>query len=76
MIAAIDLGGTLTKLGLVDSGKVVARSNCPADAQGSLEAHLDQVLEHLRVLCAEQGLALESCAGIGVPVRAWSITGR
>ena len=66
MIAAIDLGGTRTKFGLVDHGKVMASSTCPANAQGSLEGHLDEVLEHLRALCVEQGTTLESCEGIGV----------
>jgi pantothenate kinase type III len=65
MIVAIDLGGTRTKFGLVDHGQVVASSTCPADAQGSLEGHLDELLHRLRGLCAEQGLALEACEGIG-----------
>lgn len=66
MIAAIDLGGTRTKFGLVDDGNVIAASTCPADAQGSLEEHLSAVLEQLRALCVEQGTTLESCEGIGV----------
>jgi sugar (pentulose or hexulose) kinase len=47
MIAAIDLGGTRTKFGLVDQGEVICASNCSADAQGSLEGHLNEVLERL-----------------------------
>ena len=66
MIAAIDLGGTRTKLGLVDRGEVICSLHCQADAQGSLEGHLNEVLKHLRTLCAEQGMTLETCAGLGV----------
>lgn len=66
MIAAIDLGGTRTKFGLVDRGKVICASHCEADAQGSLEHHLNEVLMRLRRLYAEWGLTLESCDGLGV----------
>ncbi|NWK57503.1 ROK family protein [Verrucomicrobiaceae bacterium N1E253] len=66
MIAAIDLGGTRTKYGLVDDGKVVASSTCPSDARGSLERHLDEVVAHLRIMCVELQITLESCEGLGV----------
>ena len=66
MIATIDLGGTRTKYGLVEHGSVVCASSCPADAQGSLEAHLNTVLKSLRVMCDEQGITLADCGGLGV----------
>ena len=66
MIATIDLGGTRTKYGLVDQGSVVCASSCSADAQGSLEAHLNAVLESLRGMCNAQGITLADCGGIGV----------
>lgn len=66
MIATIDLGGTRTKYGLVDAGSVVCASSCPADAQGSLEAHLNAVLESLRGMCNAQGIELADCGGLGV----------
>ena len=66
MIATIDLGGTRTKYGLVDGGSVVCASSCPADAQGSLEAHLGVVLELLRSMCDQQGITLMDCGGLGV----------
>jgi glucokinase len=66
MIAAIDLGGTRTKFGLVEQGKVVCASSCSADAQGSLDGHLDEVLERLRALGAEQQTTLDDCQGMGV----------
>lgn len=66
MIAAIDLGGTRTKFGLLEGSEVLCASTCPADAQGSLQGHLNEVLKHLRALCTEQGTTLEACAGIGV----------
>lgn len=66
MIATIDLGGTRTKYGLVDQGSVVCASSCSADAQGSLEGHLNQVLDCLRGMCDEQGITLADCDGLGV----------
>lgn len=66
MIAAIDLGGTRIKYGLVVDGQVVASAHCPADAQGKLEEQLDAVLQHLGVLCKQQGTTLELCQGIGI----------
>jgi glucokinase len=66
MIAAIDLGGTRTKFGLVDCGEVLCASHCPADAQGSLEGHLDDVVERLRTLCDGKKTTPEDCEGMGV----------
>lgn len=66
MIAAIDLGGTRTKFGLVRDGEVLAASSCPAKAEGPMEKHLNDVLEHLKTLCDEQGTMLETCDGVGV----------
>ena len=66
MIAAIDLGGTRTKFGLLDQGEVICASSCPAGAQASLEGHLNELLERLRELCAGQGTQLEKCEGLGV----------
>ena len=65
MIATIDLGGTRTKFGLVDRGSVVCAASCPADAQGSLEGHLDEVLGALRGMCDAQGITLADCGGHG-----------
>ena len=66
MIAVIDLGGTRTKFGLVDRGEVIRSASCAADAQGSLEVHLDEVLGRLRALASEHGLKLEACGGLGL----------
>lgn len=66
MIATIDLGGTRTKYGLVDQGRLIEASTCSADAQGSLERHLDEVLERLRTACTAQGTSLDSSEGLGV----------
>lgn len=66
MIAAIDLGGTRTKFGLVNDGNIVTSASCPANAKGSIEVHLNAVLEQLRAQCVEVGTTIESCEGIGV----------
>jgi glucokinase len=67
MISTIDLGGTRTKYGLVDRGQLVCADTCPADAGGSLEGHLDEVLHHLQTLCLKhQGSPLADCHGLGI----------
>lgn len=66
MIAAIDLGGTRTKFGLVDYGRVIQASSCPAEARGSVGRHLNDVLIHLRDLCSKEGINLEECEGLGL----------
>lgn len=66
MIAAIDMGGTRTKFGLVDQGKVIQASICPADARGSVRSHLDDVLNQLWDMCDRVGISLEKCDGLGL----------
>ena len=66
MIAVMDLGGTRTKFGLVDQGRVLEASVIDAEAQGALAGHLDKVLDHLRIMCAGHGTTLQACGGIGV----------
>lgn len=66
MIATIDLGGTRTKYGLVEEGRIISSASCPADAQGSLEAHLNLVIQSLREQSAGVGTDLESCRGLGI----------
>ena len=45
---------------------MICASHFSADAQGSLEGHLNEVLQRLRRLCAEQETTLEVCQGVGV----------
>jgi len=66
MIAAMDLGGTRTKFGLLEEGTLLCSGHCDADAQGSLLDHLNHVLVHLQDFCVEQGATLKSCDGLGV----------
>lgn len=66
MILAIDLGGTRTKFGLVRDGQILCAANCPAAASGSLESHLDEVLDRVSALCKSQGVTLGECQGIGM----------
>ncbi len=65
-IAAVDLGGTRTKFGLVREGELLAAATVPADAQGCLEAHLDEVVQELRAMAAGLGTTLEACRGLGL----------
>lgn len=66
MIAAIDLGGTRTKYGLVEEGRVVAAEVCHAQPGKSIAIHLQDIGESLRQLCLKSGTTLESCKGIGL----------
>jgi glucokinase len=66
MIATIDMGGTSTKFGLVHEGEIICASICDADAQGSLQGHLDEVLQRLKVMCAERGVEFSDIEGLGL----------
>ena len=66
MIAVIDLGGTNTKYGLVESGKIIVANSIPAEPQGGLEKHLNKVVELIDELCKGFGKQISDCHGIGL----------
>lgn len=65
-LLACDLGGTRIKLGLVDSGKIVAQDVIPARSDLGLGPRLPDLESALRRLVAAGGLKLSDCAGIAV----------
>lgn len=73
MIIGIDIGGTSTKLGLVDQGKVVARKSLPTTGHGSADAFTDALAEAAGQLATDNGQPA-TAIGIGAP-NANQITG-
>lgn len=66
MIAGIDIGGTTTKIGLVDGGRVVARSRIATTGHADDHAFTDALAEEVRRLSGENGATI-TAAGIGAP---------
>ena len=48
MILAIDIGGTTTKLGLVENGQVVVRDRINTNGHADEHAFADAIAEHAR----------------------------
>jgi len=66
MIIGIDIGGTSTKIGLVDEGKVIAQVNLPTTGHASAEAFADALADAIRQLTTNNG-QLPTAIGIGAP---------
>jgi glucokinase len=65
MILGIDVGGTSTKLGTVEHGRVVQRGRIPSTGHRDEAAFADAIAAEARRLCA-QGPALQAI-GVGAP---------
>lgn len=66
----IDIGGTDTKIGLVDvHQKLIARESMETNAQRPAEEIISEIGQKVLALLEEQGIAMDQCigAGIGVP---------
>lgn len=64
LIGAVDIGGTKIAVGVVDAGgRVLARGECPTDAEKGLDDGLKRITDMLRQLTAQTGGAL---CGIGI----------
>ncbi len=66
MILAIDIGGTSTKLGLVEEGSVVARSRMDTLGDADEQAFLDRLVERALALAVKEKVKIRS-VGIGAP---------
>ena len=60
---AIDLGGTIVKIGLVSGGKVVVSTRVDADSEAGLAAMLPAIGDAIDTLMKERGLANEDLRG-------------
>ena len=65
-ILAIDLGGTVIKLGLVRDGELAATRKCEAKSSGGLRPRLPEIQNGFESICSEQDLGFSDCQGIGV----------
>ena len=66
VVAGIDIGGTFTKLGIVNQdGKVYADTSIPTDTHKEIDTYLDHLAEAVRGLLRTQEGRLEM-AGIGI----------
>jgi glucokinase len=64
LIAAVDIGGTKIAVGIIDrDGKVLARQQCPTDADRGYPAALRRIIEMLR---AASQTANTQISGIGI----------
>lgn len=61
---AVDLGGTRIKLGVVNDGRLLARSVLEAQSDKALETRLPSIASQLRQLLSRVGVSLSECAGI------------
>ncbi|HEC44646.1 MAG TPA: ROK family protein [Bacteroides sp.] len=70
VVAGIDIGGTFTKIGIVDqAGKVYADDSIALDAQSSIEKYLKDLEASVRRLFDESGENMEFAGiGIGAPM--------
>jgi len=66
MDVAIDFGGTTIKIGLVDAGKVVAKTRIPAFSEKGLAARLPEAVNAVRELLRGRGSSIAKCRGLGL----------
>lgn len=66
MIAGIDIGGTTSKIGLVNDGQVVVQTRIPTTGHADDHAFADSLAATLKELTKASGLVL-SAVGIGAP---------
>ncbi|BBI31278.1 ROK family protein [Cohnella abietis] len=66
MIITIDFGGTNIKIGLVDQGKIVGRSNLPSYSDKGMIVRLSDVEQEIKVLLKRQGSSISDCSGLGI----------
>ncbi len=64
MILGGDFGGTFTKLGLVEDGRVAASSVIPSPSKDGLLPWLPTLKENAKALCKTAGIELEAIGGM------------
>lgn len=65
----IDIGGTTTKIGLVDiHQKLLVSTTIPTNASRLAESVIDDVAKTTLSLLEKQGIAMDQCIGVGIGV--------
>jgi glucokinase len=67
MIAGIDIGGTTSKIGLVEGGRVIAQTRIPTTGHADDHAFADALANAMSVLREAEGDKPISAIGIGAP---------
>jgi len=62
----VDLGGTMIKLGLIDSGELVATTKLISESDGSLENRLPAIAKGVEGLMTSYGISAKRLKGIGI----------
>lgn len=65
---AVDLGGTLIKIGIVEKDKILISSIIDADSGKGLKPGLQKVVEEINSLLTKLNLDLKSISGIGISI--------
>lgn len=66
MILSADFGGTTIKLGLVQNGRVIARSRLAAGADRPMSERLEAVACEWETLLQKNGFTIQACAGVAL----------
>ncbi|HEY0978957.1 MAG TPA: ROK family protein [Flavobacteriales bacterium] len=66
MIAGIDIGGTTSKIGLIDNGRVIARTRIPTTGHADDHAFADALAQQVRELAGQHQAHIDA-VGIGAP---------
>jgi glucokinase len=64
--AAVDLGGTRIKVGLIEKGKLLVTSKIEARPEKTIEEILDEVSAHVHELLAKHSISRERLGGFGI----------
>lgn len=67
MIAGIDIGGTSSKIGLIQGGSVVAQTRIPTTGHADDQAFADALAHEVRALLHANGSVPVQAVGIGAP---------
>jgi glucokinase len=67
MILAIDIGGTTSKLGLVQDGRVIARARIATTGHADADAFADALTRAAQTLRTDDGMLPLEAIGIGAP---------
>jgi glucokinase len=65
-VLACDVGGTRIKLGIVESGRILASEIIAAESGRGLAQALPRMTETLRALCSRIGIRPAQCRGVGI----------
>ena len=66
IVIALDLGGTLIKMGLIADGNIIAHDTIDANAQNGLRPSLALIETHIKQLLTQNSIHLKEVNGVGI----------